>query len=109
MAIEKKAIGHDAIHKAKQELVKRIWSEPDSELWTLVDLVNELQQQAIDSGLWSFPEPEAEVRKSEVLATKPQEGDLCWDVNRAIGMKWCDGTWEDVEYSYWVKHHEERS
>jgi hypothetical protein len=101
-----KKVKWDKLHSAKQELVKLIWQRPTSELWVLVDFINECQQRAIDSDLWSFPDKPGVVRKPSDL--DPKEGDLCWDTNRAVGMQWRHGQWEDVDYDYWVASHEER-
>lgn len=99
----------DRLHRSKQTLVMNIWHQPESELWFLVELVDEMQQKAIDNGVWAFPEKTETVRKSEVLEMEVQEGDLCWDSNRAVGMEWRGGRWVDVPYSTWVARHSERS
>lgn len=96
------------LHKAKQLLVGRIWMEPDNGLWFLVGHINDLQQAAIEDGLWSFPEKALDVLKSEVLPTNVKDGELCWDPIRAVGMERCEGEWKDIEYELWVSRHKER-
>lgn len=103
----------DELHEAKRVLVSNIWQQPDSKLWKVVDVINGLQQSAIENDLWAFPASDKDVskvvRKSDVLSMELREGDLCWDSNRAVGMEWRGGEWEDIPYSDWVARHSERS
>lgn len=99
-----KVVDWNKLHRAKEELVKLIWNQPDSPIWAIVEHVNELQQAALDGGIWSFPEKSAPFRWAPPLDKR--EGDLCWDTDRAVGMEWRDGAWVDVSYDYWVIMHQ---
>lgn len=96
----------DRIHEAKKTLISLIWSEPDSELWYLVELINRVQELAVHTGKWRFPERAKGMRKSELPGPEsPRTGELCWDSNRAVGMEWRNGEWSDIPYSIWVARH----
>lgn len=98
----------DLMHKAKQELIGFIWDNPESELWYLVEMVNRLQELAVSTGRWSFPDRGMGMKKSELSGPEsPKDGDLCWDYDRAVGMEWRNGEWCDVPYYFWAERHRE--
>jgi len=98
----------DKLYKAKLELIGLIWSNAESKLWTLVQLVDQYQQQAIDAGTWTLPREHKEVRKSKVLPFEAVDGELCWDESRGVGMEMQNGEWVDVSADYWLELHGER-
>lgn len=95
----------DKLHEAKLELIGLIWSNAESKLWTLVQLVDQYQQKAIDAGIWKLPKEPKEVRKSKVLPFDAAEGELCWDESRGVGMEMRNGEWIDVSADYWLRLH----
>lgn len=97
----------DKLQEAKKELIQVIWSNPKSLMWHLLYLVDKVQQKSIEKGLWKLTSEleGAVVRKSDKLALEPEEGELCWDVGRSVGMERIDGKWVDVSYEYWVNKH----
>lgn len=98
----------DEVHRAKRKLIQLIWGDPNSDLWYLVELVNRLQELAVHESRWSFPIKEEGMRKSELSGPdSPEDGDLCWDYNRAVGMEWRNGGWQDVPYYFWAEKHRE--
>lgn len=94
-----KSINWDMLNQQKKLLVELIWNVPNSKLWGLVHLIDQLQDTACDSEMWKFPSTEEYPIFHKWKLSGPEslcEGALSWDINENMPYKFNGVSWDQI-------------